>query len=176
MAVALFWNSALMHPDTPIWLFLLPSAVLGFANAGIWAPLSSTATRNLPPRQAGAGSGVYNMTRQFGSVFGAAAITALMNGRLEANLPGFAEAGGEQSSTAGQALPPQIAGGFTDAMSQSLWLPVVGFAIGAVLVLFFAKPKVTVDWAQQGAAASTDAADPATGSLTAVDEGTPGLT
>ncbi|GAP57174.1 uncharacterized MFS-type transporter Rv1250/MT1289, partial [Arthrobacter sp. Hiyo6] len=48
MSVALFWNSALMHPDTPIWLFLLPSAVLGFANAGIWAPLSSTATRNLP--------------------------------------------------------------------------------------------------------------------------------
>ena len=40
MAVALFWNSALMHPDTPMWLFLLPSALLGFANAGIWAPLS----------------------------------------------------------------------------------------------------------------------------------------
>ncbi|MDQ1594186.1 MAG: hypothetical protein QOH40_742, partial [Arthrobacter pascens] len=57
MAVALFWNSALMHPDTPVWLFLLPSALLGFANAGIWAPLSSTATRNLPPRQAGAGAG-----------------------------------------------------------------------------------------------------------------------
>jgi len=49
MAVALAWNSVLMHPDTPILLFLLPSAVLGFANAGIWGPLSSTATRNLPP-------------------------------------------------------------------------------------------------------------------------------
>lgn len=70
MAVALFWNSALMHPDTPVWLFLLPSAVLGFANAGIWAPLSSTATRNLPPRQAGAGAGVYNTTRQIGAVLG----------------------------------------------------------------------------------------------------------
>ena len=45
-------------------------------------------------------------------------------------------------------MPPQIAGGFTDAMSQSLWLPVIGFAIGAVLVLFFSKPKVTVDWEQ----------------------------
>ena len=57
-----------------IWLFLLPSAVLGFANAGIWAPLSSTVTRNLPPRQAGAGSGVYNTTRQIGAVLGSAAI------------------------------------------------------------------------------------------------------
>ena len=87
MAVALFWNSALMHPDTPVWLFLLPSAVLGFANAGIWAPLSTTATRNLPPRQAGAGSGVYNTTRQIGAVLGSAAIAVLMQARLAAELP-----------------------------------------------------------------------------------------
>ena len=87
MAVALFWNSALMHPDTPVWLFLLPSALLGFANAGIWAPLSSTATRNLPPRQAGAGAGVYNTTRQIGAVLGSAAIAVLMQARLAAELP-----------------------------------------------------------------------------------------
>ncbi|KQZ09448.1 multidrug MFS transporter [Agromyces sp. Root1464] len=161
-AGALAAMSLLITPEVDLWVLLIPAAFLGLGLSGIWAPLASTATRNLPPQQAGAGSGVYNMTRQFGSVFGAAAITALMNGRLEANLPGFAEAGGEQSSTAGQALPPQIAGGFTDAMSQSLWLPVIGFAIGAVLVLFFAKPKVTVDWEQQGAAASTDAAEQAT--------------
>ena len=94
MAVALFWNSVLMHPDTPILLFLLPSAVLGFANAGIWAPLSSTATRNLPPRQAGAGSGVYNTTRQIGAVLGSAAIAVLIQARLAAELPGAGGAGG----------------------------------------------------------------------------------
>ncbi len=76
-----------MHPDTPIWLFLLPSAVLGFANAGIWAPLRSTATRNLPPRQAGAGSGVYNTTRQIGAVLGSAAIAVLIQSRLASELP-----------------------------------------------------------------------------------------
>ncbi|MFN3924887.1 MAG: DHA2 family efflux MFS transporter permease subunit, partial [Pseudarthrobacter sp.] len=81
MAVALLWNSALMQPDTPILLFLLPSAILGFANAGIWAPLSTTATRNLPPRQAGAGSGVYNTTRQIGAVLGSAAIAVLIQAR-----------------------------------------------------------------------------------------------
>ncbi len=94
MAVALFWNSALMHPDTPIWLFLLPSAVLGLANAGIWAPLSTTATRNLPPRQAGAGSGVYNTTRQIGAVLGSAAIAVLIQARLAAELPGAGSRGG----------------------------------------------------------------------------------
>ena len=77
-----------MQPDTPILLFLLPSAVLGFANAGIWAPLSTTATRNLPPRQAGAGSGVYNTTRQIGAVLGSAAIAVLIQSRLAAELPG----------------------------------------------------------------------------------------
>ncbi|HEY1154891.1 MAG TPA: DHA2 family efflux MFS transporter permease subunit, partial [Arthrobacter sp.] len=87
MAVALVWNGLLMQPDTPILLFLLPSAVLGFANAGIWAPLSTTATRNLPPRQAGAGSGVYNTTRQIGAVLGSAAIAVLIQSRLAAELP-----------------------------------------------------------------------------------------
>ena len=84
-----------MHPDTPIWLFLLPSAVLGFANAGIWAPLSSTVTRNLPPRQAGAGSGVYNTTRQIGAVLGSAAIAVLIQARLAAELPAAPGGSGE---------------------------------------------------------------------------------
>ena len=51
-------------------MLLIPAAFLGLGMSGIWAPLASTATRNLPPAQAGAGSGVYNMTRQVGSVLG----------------------------------------------------------------------------------------------------------
>jgi hypothetical protein len=51
-------------------------------------PLATTATRNLEPRQAGAGAGIYNTTRTIGSVLGSAAIAAFMQGRLEANLPG----------------------------------------------------------------------------------------
>jgi hypothetical protein len=27
-----------------------------------------------------------------------------------------------------------------------MWLPALGFAVGAIVVLFYAKPKVTVDW------------------------------
>ncbi|WP_426987277.1 DHA2 family efflux MFS transporter permease subunit [Pseudarthrobacter sp. Y6] len=150
MAVALFWNSALMHPDTPILLFLLPSAVLGFANAGIWAPLSSTATRNLPPRQAGAGSGVYNTTRQIGAVLGSAAIAVLIQARLAAELPAQGPgAGGMEFSGV---LPEALHEGFSTAMGQSILLPAGVILVGAAVALFFAKPKVMAGWGGQPAA------------------------
>lgn len=152
MSVALFWNSALMRPDTPIWLFLLPSAVLGFANAGIWAPLSSTATRNLPPRQAGAGAGVYNTTRQIGAVLGSAAIAVLMQARLADELPaapGGAAGEGSAMSFGGQ-LPEAMHAGFSTAMSQSIMLPAAVIVLGAAVALFFAKPKPVQNWGGSG--------------------------
>ncbi|HKS02446.1 MAG TPA: DHA2 family efflux MFS transporter permease subunit [Arthrobacter sp.] len=158
MAVALFWNSALMHPDTPVWLFLLPSAVLGFANAGIWAPLSSTATRNLPMRQAGAGAGVYNTTRQIGAVLGSAAIAVLMQSRLAAELPASPSgtSGGEAGGFGGQ-LPPALHEGFSTAMGQSILLPAGVIVLGAAVALFFAKPKAVQGWGGQQPAAGQDA-------------------
>lgn len=144
MAVALVWNSVLMHPDTPILLFLLPSAVLGFANAGIWAPLSSTATRNLPPRQAGAGSGVYNTTRQIGAVLGSAAIAVLIQSRLAAELPAGGP-GGESMEFSGR-LPEALHEGFSTAMGQSILLPAAVILVGAAVALFFAKPKAVNGW------------------------------
>ncbi|WP_082513419.1 MULTISPECIES: DHA2 family efflux MFS transporter permease subunit [unclassified Leifsonia] len=160
VALALAWMALIMTPDIELWILLIPNAFLGLGLSGIWAPLASTATRNLPPRQAGAGSGVYNMTRQVGSVFGSAAIAAILNARLAANLPGFDTGAAEQSSGGGQALPAQIADGFTTAMSQSLWLPIVGFAVGAIVVLFFAKPKQTIAWdrPRTGSVPATEAA------------------
>ena len=52
-----YWLSTMMTPDVPIWHLLFPIAMLGLANAGMWSPLSTTATRNLPPWLAGAGVG-----------------------------------------------------------------------------------------------------------------------
>jgi len=155
MSVALFWNSALMHPDTPIWLFLLPSAVLGFANAGIWAPLSSTATRNLPPRQAGAGAGVYNTTRQIGAVLGSAAIAVLMQARLAEELPAApgGAAGEAGPMSFGGQLPEALHEGFSTAMSQSIMLPAAVIVLGAAVALFFAKPKPVQGWGVPGAPA-----------------------
>lgn len=159
MAVALVWNALLMHPDTPILMFLLPSAVLGFANAGIWAPLSSTATRNLPPRQAGAGSGVYNTTRQIGAVLGSAAIAVLMQSRLAAELPAGGPSGGAMEFSG--RLPEALQEGFSTAMGQSILLPAAVILIGAAVALFFAKPKAVDGWGA-GQAAGTAITEDAT--------------
>ena len=158
VSLALGWYVALITPDVALWLLLLPSALLGLGMSGVFAPLASTATRNLPPARAGAGSGVYTMTRQIGSVLGSAAIAALMNARLAAELPGFdAEAARQAGGGSGGGLPPSLVEGFTASMAQSLWLAVAAFGLCAVAVLFFSKPQVTVAWGEGASAAAPDA-------------------
>ncbi|NVM93322.1 DHA2 family efflux MFS transporter permease subunit [Arthrobacter wenxiniae] len=138
MAVSLLWTSSLMNADTAIWLFLLPSGLLGIASSGIWAPLSTTATRNLGPREAGAGAGIYNTTRQIGSVLGSAAIAALIGARLAAEMPAGASQGA--SGVSGQ-LPEFLRAGFSTAMGQSMILPAIVVLAGGVMALLFAKPR-----------------------------------
>lgn len=153
VAGSLFWYSSLMNVDTPIWMFLLPSALMGIGNAGMWGPLATTATRNLPPRQAGAGAGIYNTTRTIGSVIGSASIAAFMQARLEANLPGASDASGGFGEGA---LPPFVVDGFSQAMAQAILLPAAVMLVGVVVVLFLRRPKSTSteEWqvAQAGAA------------------------
>lgn len=140
-AVALVWFTFWLTPDADRWVrLLLPSALLGVANACLWAPISSTATRNLPRELAGAGSGVFNTTRQIGSVLGSAAIAGLIQARLVAEL-GPQAAGSTSAAEAAGTLPEAIAGGFSDAMAQSLLLPAGIAVVGAVVVAFFAAPQ-----------------------------------
>lgn len=136
-ALAMFWLLQIIDPDTPAWQLCLPMALFGVSNACLWAPLSATATRNLPMASAGSGAGVYNTTRQIGAVLGSAAIAALIQARLTANgLEGATDAG----QGAAGAMPADVQGPFSDAMAQTLYLPVVAFAVGVVLVLFLARP------------------------------------
>lgn len=137
-ALSLLWYSSLMNPDTPIWMYLLPSALMGVGNAGMWGPLATTATLNLEPRQAGAGSGIYNTTRTVGSVIGSAAIAAFMQARLESNLPGAAGGGGDFST--GQ-LPEPIVAPFSTAMAESVLLPAGVLLLGLVGVLFLRRSR-----------------------------------
>lgn len=139
VAGSLFWYSAIMNVDTPVWMFLLPSALMGIGNAGMWGPLATTATRGLPMKQAGAGAGIYNTTRTVGSVIGSAAIAAFMQGRLEANLPGASQAA---SGFGGGTLPPFVLEGFSTAMAQSILLPASVILVGLVAVLFLRRPLV----------------------------------
>jgi EmrB/QacA subfamily drug resistance transporter len=137
-SASLFWLSRVTTVETATWVLLLPMALMGVANAFMWAPLAATATRNLPLSSAGAGSGIYNTTRQVGAVLGSAAIAAVIEARLTANLPGVPQDMSQRSS--GAKLPPQLADGFATAMSQTLLLPAAVLLVGVVAALCFTKP------------------------------------
>ncbi|MFC4375387.1 DHA2 family efflux MFS transporter permease subunit [Nocardia halotolerans] len=134
-AASVFGFAALMSPDSSIVLFLIAAGIAGLANACIWAPLGSTATHNLPVTKAGAGAGVYNTTRQVGSVLGSAAISALIASRLAANGLGETAPIGEGTSTG--PLPPQIVTEFSTALAQSMLLPAVILIVGLIAASLF---------------------------------------
>ncbi len=151
----LFWFAGLVAANAGWQVILLPSALLGIANACMWGPLSVSATRNLSPRLAGAGSGVYNTTRQIGAVLGSAGIAALIEARITANFPaqsGGASAGGAEQQVG--TLPSFLLDPFSKAMGQSLILPAAVLVVAIVAALFLGKPKQTVAWAQTGAVAT----------------------
>lgn len=76
-----------MRDGVSVWWMLLPIVLLGFGNGFVWSPNSVTALRDLPHHYIGAASGVYNSTRQVGSVLGAAVVGAGMQvGMLHTSL------------------------------------------------------------------------------------------
>ena len=134
LAIGLTWLSIEMTPATPIWRLVLPLTAMGIGSAFIWAPLAATATRHLPPQLAGAGSGVYNATRQVGSVLGSAGMAAFMTSRINAEMPPMpAQVQGEASVTR---LPAWLHEPFAAAMSQSLLLPAFFALFGVVAAMF----------------------------------------
>lgn len=135
LAIGLTWLSFELTPNAPTWRLMLPFIVMGVGMAFIWSPLAATATRGLPPRLAGAGSGVYNATRQVGSVLGSAGMAAFMTSRISAELPGGGQrpGGGEGAM---QRLPAFLHEPFSAAMSQSLLLPAFVSLFGVIAALF----------------------------------------
>ena len=136
LAIALLWLSVEMTPTTPIWRLLLPFTVMGIAMAFIWAPLGTTATRNLPPRLAGAGSGVYNTTRQVGSVLGSASMAAFMASRVSAEMPAAPPGAAPRGESDVMHLPAFLHTPFAAAMSQSILLPAFVALFGVVAAIF----------------------------------------
>ena len=135
LAIGLTWLSIALTPTASyVWL-VLPFIVMGVGMAFIWSPLAATATRHLPPHLAGAGSGVYNTTRQVGGVLGSAGIAAFMTTRISAELPGY-----DQSATPDDGvvveLPDVLKEPFAAALSQSLLLPAFVALLGVVAALF----------------------------------------
>jgi hypothetical protein len=133
LAIGLTWLSFEMAPGTPIWRLVLAFGAIGVGMAFVWSPLTATATRNLPPRLAGASSGVYNTTRQLGAVLGSSGMAAFMTSRLSAEMP----YGGHGPAGAGALrMPAFLREPFSAAMSQSLLLPAFIALFGIIAALF----------------------------------------
>jgi EmrB/QacA subfamily drug resistance transporter len=136
--VGMLGLALLIRPDTHVWEICVAMVVIGVGNAFIWAPTAATATRNLPMAAAGAGSGVYNATRQVGSVIGSAAIAVLMDSRIASLLGG---GGAHGDAGAAHITEPHVASLFAEAMRDSMFLPVALFVVGFLVVLFYEQPK-----------------------------------
>jgi len=146
---------ALLRPtmvaEGNLWLMVGPMIILGAANA-----------RNLPPQRAGAGSGVYNETRQMASVLGSAAITTIMASAITSHLsalgPAAAAGGSSHGGAAGGVLPQILREPYAAAMADSMMLPLVAAAVGAVVCLFYASMKTSeAKGAAQNAEAESEA-------------------
>lgn len=133
LAISMTWLAMELEPGTPIWRLVLPFVGIGVGMAFVWSPLAATATRNLPIEQSGAGSGVYNATRQLGAVLGSAGMAAFMTWRIGAELPQGGQAPAEDAALQ---LPAFLQEPFSAAMSQSMLLPAFISLFGIVASLF----------------------------------------
>lgn len=152
LAGSLLWLSIEMNPGTATWRLMMPLGAMGVGMAFIWAPLGATATRNLPARLAGAGSGVYNTTRQVGAVLGSAGIAAFMSARVTAELPAAAPGTAPRGEAAMMNLPESMREPFGLAMSQSVLLPAFVALFGvlaAVFLLGASQPGPAVSQTEQ---------------------------
>lgn len=132
--VGVLWFISLATPHGSIVLMCVMSAVCGLASSCIWAPLPATALRNLPLQQMGAASGIYNTTRQVGSVLGSAGISALLTARLKAHsLPAT-------SSEAGH-VADSIKAPYASALTDSLYLTVALLVVCTIAVAFLISGK-----------------------------------
>ncbi len=136
LAVALLWLSVDMTPTTSVNRLLVPLTAVGVSLAFIFAPLCATATRNLPPRLAGAGSGVYNTTRQIGAVLGSSSMAALMSSRINAEIPSASPGPARSGDYDVMHLPPALHDPFAVAMSESMLLPAFVALLGVVAAIF----------------------------------------
>ena len=106
------WLALIAHPNSNWPSFIAPLLVAGLGLGCIFAPLVTTAMRNIPPQLAGAASGVLNTIRQVGLVIGTATVGALLQNRLVSSMT--SEAGARTSG-----LPPQIRGRIMSQIQQS---------------------------------------------------------
>ncbi len=111
-ATGMGWLALIAHPTSTWQSFLLPLTVAGIGMGCVFAPMVTTAMRNIQPQMAGAASGVLNTVRQVGLVIGTAAVGALLQNRLVASMT-------SQAITRSAALPAQVRSRFVAGIQSS---------------------------------------------------------
>ncbi|WP_030172788.1 DHA2 family efflux MFS transporter permease subunit [Spirillospora albida] len=104
------WILLLAEVGTGWPAFMAPFVLMGFGMGCVFAPMATEATRYVPPRLAGAASGVNTTIRQVGSVLGSAAVGAVLQNRLAAALE-------DEAARRSGALPPDLRPGFTEGFA-----------------------------------------------------------
>ena len=115
--VGMGWAVLVARPNSSWQDFLPPLIVAGLGMGATFAPMTTTAMRNIEPQLAGAASGLLNTVRQVGSVIGTASVGALLENRLVASLT-------SQATISSAGLPPLVRasfiGGFRKAAASGL--------------------------------------------------------
>jgi EmrB/QacA subfamily drug resistance transporter len=111
-AVGMGWMALIAHPNSSWQSFVAPLIVAGIGMGCTFAPMVTTAMRNIQPQMAGAASGVLNTVRQVGLVIGTAAVGALLQNQLVSSMS-------SQAASRSAALPPQTRGRFIAEIQKS---------------------------------------------------------
>lgn len=111
--VGMVWTTLVMDVDTAWARFLPPMVVIGLGNGLLIAPMAAVAMRGMPPRLAGAASGVLNTVRQLGPVIAVTLVNLLIEQRM-----------------AGRA--PDASAAYADALRLGMALPIGAIVIGAL--------------------------------------------
>ncbi|WP_395108813.1 MFS transporter [Actinomadura sp. SCN-SB] len=109
-ALGMLWLALSAKVDSSWTAFMGPVVLMGVGIGGVFAPMATEAMRYVPPRLAGAASGVNNTVRQVGSVLGSAVVGAVLQNRLAVALH-------DEAVTRASALPPDLRSGFVDGFA-----------------------------------------------------------
>jgi EmrB/QacA subfamily drug resistance transporter len=160
-AAGMGWIVLIAQVNSAWYDFLAPQVVAGIGIGCTFAPLTTVAMRSISPMMAGAASGMFNTTRQVGTVIGTAGVGALLQNRLIAgftsqvrqragSLPpavrqallahfraaaksGLTSGGGQHASP----LATQIfTHGFIQGMRPTMFAPILFLFVGAALCVF----------------------------------------
>jgi len=99
------------------YVFLAPQAIAGIGIGCTFAPMTTVAMRNVSPTMAGAASGVFNTTRQVGTVIGTAGVGALLQNRL---IAAFTDQAQQRAAHLPPAVRDRIVAGFQSAAKGGL--------------------------------------------------------